>query len=101
MKNKPFVIKPDKTRKALISINPEEGVFNESWLQELLDNYPEILPVNEIEPVFWPLVPIGREVQTKAGPIDNLFISKEGYPVLVETKLWRNPQAKREVVAQN
>jgi hypothetical protein len=29
-----------------------------------------------------------------------LFISRAGYLVLVETKLWRNPEAKREVVAQ-
>jgi hypothetical protein len=29
-----------------------------------------------------------------------LFISHAGYLVLVETKLWRNPEARREVVAQ-
>jgi hypothetical protein len=59
-----------------------------------------VLPVAEIEPVFHPLIPIGREVSTETGAIDNLFISPRGYVVLVETKLWRNPQAKREVVAQ-
>ncbi len=51
-------------------------------------------------PAFHPLVPIGREVPTIAGSIDNLFISRAGYLVTVETKLWRNPEAKREVVAQ-
>jgi hypothetical protein len=39
-------------------------------------------------------------VGTDTGSIDNLFISPRGYLVLVETKLWRNPQARREVVAQ-
>jgi hypothetical protein len=33
-------------------------------------------------------------------PADNLYLSTGGYPVLVETKLWRNPQARREVVSQ-
>ena len=34
------------------------------------------------------------------GFIDNLFITPRGDIVLVETKLWRNPQARREVIAQ-
>jgi hypothetical protein len=59
-----------------------------------------VLPVGEIEPVFTPLVSIGKEVPVENGYVDNLFISPRGYPVLVETKLWRNPQARREVVAQ-
>jgi hypothetical protein len=40
------------------------------------------------------------EVPTKHGPIDNLLITPEGQIVLVEAKLWQNPQARREVVAQ-
>lgn len=100
MKSKPYLINPDKTGQALVRIQPEKQRFTESWLQELLDHHPHILPVDEIEPVFWPLVSIGREIQTTAGSIDNLFISKAGYPVLVETKLWRNSEARREVLAQ-
>jgi len=30
MKNKPFVIKPDKTGQALVPINPEDGHFDDS-----------------------------------------------------------------------
>jgi hypothetical protein len=82
------------------AVDATEGAFDESWLQEALRRYPELLPVEEFGPVFHPLVSIGREVPTTAGSIDNLFISHAGYPVLVETKLWRNPEAKREVVAQ-
>lgn len=100
MKSKPFVIQPDMTGQALVPIRPDEKRFSETWLQEVLQAYPQILPVDEIEPIFWPLVPIGREIGTRVGPIDNLFISKAGYLVLVETKLWRNSQAKREVFAQ-
>ena len=32
--------------------------------------------------------------------MDNLFITPEGHLVVVEVKLWRNPEARRKVVAQ-
>ncbi len=35
-----------------------------------------------------------------SGIIDNLYMSTGGYPVIVETKLWRNPQSRREVLSQ-
>ncbi|MFC2000694.1 hypothetical protein ACFLXE_08100, partial [Chloroflexota bacterium] len=77
-----------------------EREFYEGWLQELIRENPEILPVNEIEPAFSPLVSIGKEVGTHVGDIDNLFLSPQGYLTIVETKLWRNPEARREVVGQ-
>lgn len=83
-----------------MAIREGEKQFDESWLQEVLREQPDILPVAEIEPVFGPATSIGREVGTDAGTIDNLFISSRGYLTIVETKLWRNPQARREVVAQ-
>jgi hypothetical protein len=49
--------------------------------------------------VFRP-VPICTELNTPAGPIDNFMVSPSGLPVLVECKLWRNPEARREVVSQ-
>ena len=82
------------------SIDAAENTYSEAWLQEILRRHPEVLPVEEFGPVFQPLIPIGKEFPTEVGPIDNLFISHAGYLVLVETKLWRNPEAKREVVAQ-
>lgn len=69
-------------------------------MQRLLHGHPEILPVQEIEAGFAPLIPVGREIGVAAGSIDNLFVSPEGYLTLVETKLWRNPEARREVVGQ-
>lgn len=100
MKSKPIIIRQDHTGKSLVPIRPDEKKFSEKWLQELLQNHPHILPVDEIDPVFFPLIPIGREVATSVGFIDNLFISQSGYLVIVETKLWRNPEAKRKVLAQ-
>ena len=40
------------------------------------------------------------ELKTPAGPIDNFMVTPSGLPVLVECKLWRNPEARRQVVGQ-
>jgi len=100
MEASPFLIGPDASGEALHAIGEREQAYSEAWLQDLIRRHPAILPTGEIEPVFRPLLSIGCEVGTAAGSIDNLFISPRGYLVLVETKLWRNPEARREVVAQ-
>lgn len=74
--------------------------YDEAWLQSTLYNHPECLPVAELEPGFGQLVSICRELPTEHGPIDNLLMTPQGDIVLVEAKLWRNPQMRREVVAQ-
>ena len=80
---------------------PVEQSFEESWLQKVLESQPALLPVEAVDArVQTPLISIGREIGTSAGPIDNLFISQNGYLVVVETKLWRNPEARRTVVTQ-
>jgi hypothetical protein len=68
----------------------------EDFLQASLHKSANILPIEEIDPAFAPLASLGREITA----IDNLFISPTGKLTLVETKLWRNPEATREVVAQ-
>ncbi len=78
----------------------DSGSFDEYWVQELIKDHPDILPINQLEPIFTPAVSIGREVSTRVGYIDNLFISPSGYITIVETKLWRNLEARREVVGQ-
>ena len=68
----------------------------EDFLQTSLHQTPAILPIEEIDPSFGPVASLGREITS----IDNLFISPTGKLTLVETKLWRNPEATRTVVAQ-
>jgi len=78
----------------------DKGV-DEAWLQELLEMEPLLLPVTDIdERIQEPLVSLGCEIGTAAGFIDNLYISQNGYLVIGETKLWRNQEARRKVVAQ-
>lgn len=70
--------------------------IKEDFLQNLLDRNPSILPVSKFSESFGPLVSLGREIMG----IDNLFVSPTGRLTVVETKLWRNPQATRHVLAQ-
>ena len=72
----------------------------EGWLQELIRKNPDLLPVPDIEPAYAPLVSIECEVPTQVGSIDNLYVSPTGLLTIVETKLWRNPEARRQVVGQ-
>lgn len=72
----------------------------EADIQTLVHTYPACLPIAEIDPVFLGAVPICTELNTPAGAIDNFMVTPSGLPVLVECKLWRNPEARREVVGQ-
>lgn len=72
----------------------------ESWLRDLLYAHPDLLPIQEIEPAFGDTVAVCRELPTRAGPADLLLLNRTGLPTIVECKLWRNPEARRKVVAQ-
>ena len=74
--------------------------ISEAWIQDLVHKHPECLPIAEIDPVFCGPVALCRELNTPAGAIDNLLITPSGLPVLVECKLWKNPEGRREVVGQ-
>lgn len=73
---------------------------DEAWLRDTLFDNPEILPLDDIDAAFGPLIPVCKELRTDAGPIDAVFINDRGRLTIVECKLWKNPQARREVVAQ-
>ncbi len=74
--------------------------ISEAQLQRLLHEYPACLPIREIDPLFADPVPLCMELPTEAGPIDNFMVTETGLPVIVECKLWRNPEGRREVVGQ-
>jgi len=83
-----------------IPLTVSGGAFSEKWLQEALFSNPRCLPTKEIDPQMGTLIPICMEIETGAGPADILYVTETGHLVLVETKLWRNPEARRVVVAQ-
>ena len=78
----------------------DERTFDERALQDLLFAHPALIPVGDIEPLFAGLRPLARELPVGGGFLDLIFMNEEGYLTLVETKLWRNPEARRTVVAQ-
>lgn len=92
----PCAVTSEKIYHPLKRLEYTDRQVAETFLQEALNKNPRLLPVDEIDPAFSPIVSLGREI---AGT-DNLFISPLGRLTLVETKLWRNPESGREVVGQ-
>jgi hypothetical protein len=85
---------------ALEAISLEKPPYNEGWLQNLIHNHPSLVPAGEVEACFENIVPVLREFTLPSGFLDNFYVTPEGYPVLVEVKLWKNQEARRKVVAQ-
>lgn len=90
-----------------IMVSPRESTplpratgWSERRLQELIHDHPTCLPLDQIEPGIGRLVPVCMELPLRVGSVDNLFVTPEGNLVLVEVKLWENPEARRKVVAQ-
>ena len=81
-------------------IGGTEGRHDEQWLQRLIHQHPTCLPMDQIEPGLPALVPVCMELPLSSGYLDNLLMTPEGDIVIVEVKLFRNPQARREVIAQ-
>lgn len=81
-----------------------DGLFDERWLQNVIfNNIALIKPTNPIYDRI-KIIPLCREL-TLNDRIRNLFldilaITQTGRLVLIECKLWKNPQARREVLAQ-
>lgn len=88
-----------------VALSPTTGgeddlAYGEGWLQALIHRFPQTLPIAEIEPGLAGAAAVCMELPTPAGYVDNLFATARGDLVLTECKLWRNPEARREVVAQ-
>jgi hypothetical protein len=81
-----------------LAAGPES--VSEASIQNLIQQHPTCLPIAEIDSMFCGPVPICMELNTPAGPIDNFMVTPSGLPVLVECKLWRNPEMRRQVVSQ-
>jgi hypothetical protein len=100
----PILVAPDgrtvRFRRLSLTALAEQGRFDEKWLQETLFQTPSLLPIDEVDPAYSNCVPVCRELNTQAGPLDLLYATPTGRLVIVETKLWRNPEARRAVVTQ-
>jgi len=91
---------PQVLKRVPLSGSESTATYDEAWLQNLLYAHPVALPVEDIDTSFTGLVPLCREMPTRAGPVDVVYVTRDGRPVLVEAKLWRNPEARRKVIGQ-
>lgn len=96
----PVLIGDDTIRLRLIGDDDGLQPTSEADIQALVQRFPNALPISEIDPLFAEPVPVCTELVTPAGSIDNFMITTTGLPVVVECKLWRNPEGRREVVGQ-
>lgn len=99
MYSTPFIFNEEGQTEHLERISFERG-FTESWLQQRLFENPQSLPFGEIDPAYQTICPLCMEMNTGAGPIDIVYVTPQGRLVIVETKLWRNPEARRKVIGQ-
>lgn len=69
--------------------------------QAIIANNPEIITgVSELELVNTEIIMTCREYNTASGPIDILLIGSNAEIIIIETKLLKNPDSTRKVVAQ-
>jgi hypothetical protein len=75
--------------------------YDENWIQQLLFENPSLL---QTRPREAEIVPVCRELALRGSGntvfLDIFAVRTNGKPVLIECKLWRNPQARREVIGQ-
>jgi len=104
----PLLLSNDKSGSLLsrtsLRRDPAAETYEETLLQEVIDRWPDILPICDFFPSVSSVCSLGREIPAGIGDtegfIDNLLVTDDGHLVIVETKLWRNPEALRSVIAQ-
>ena len=84
----------------LINIDESKSGFNEDWLQKVLHDNPQTYPIENPLNRDLKIISLGREINSGSGYIDILLLTSEAELIIVETKLWRNPEKSRTVLAQ-
>ena len=87
-------------RRVPLGASVSAGGMDEASLRNLLFDCPDALPIASIDAAYAHPVAVCRELWTPAGYVDAVYANPLGRLVLAEFKLWRNPQARREVVGQ-
>jgi hypothetical protein len=88
----------------LASRSMQAGFFGktlEDGLQYILQNFPQLIPGNQINPANpSKFILLRREMPLGSWSLDHLFVDDKGILTLVETKLMQNPESRREVIGQ-
>lgn len=95
-----LVLLDDDTTRVVRRV-PQGEARREAVLRDLIAAHPGLLPVHDLDPSYGRLITVTRELAIPGvGFVDVLLMDENGRLVVVECKLWRNPQARREVVGQ-
>ena len=85
----------------LIRRVPRGEARREHALRDLIYEHPDALPLHDFDPGYGRVFALAREFNIPGvGYVDGLLADERGRLIVVECKLWRNPQARREVVGQ-
>ena len=79
------------------------GKTLEDALQTFLEKYPQIIPGKQVDPASDEpprFVLLRREMPVGGWSLDHLYVDQRGILTLVETKLFQNPESRREVIGQ-
>jgi len=96
---KPIAIKENEYAE-LNKIDESSSDFKEYWLQKVIHDNPQSYPIENPLDKDVKIVSLGREINSGAGYIDILLLTSEAELIIVETKLWRNPEKSGTVLAQ-
>lgn len=95
---------PISTLRPISFAKDDLASFDEKLLQRIVDQSPDILPIRDFYPAVTSVCSLGCEIPVdlgeRQGRIDNLLVTNDGHLVLVETKLYRNSEAIRDVIVQ-
>lgn len=85
----------------LVTRVPQGEARREHTLRDLIHDNPAMMPVHELDPSIGRVFTVARELNIPGvGFVDVVLADERGRLIVVECKLWRNPQARREVVGQ-
>lgn len=91
---------PEPLARVPYGVRSAEGGIDEATLRDLLFAQPQALPIAAIDGDYGDPIPVCTELATPAGYVDAVYVNARGRLVLAEFKLWRNPEARREVIGQ-
>ncbi len=100
-----FILKKDKLV-PMPSRSMRTGLMGktlEEALQVFFEKYPQIIPGKQIDPGSDDpprFVLLRREMPVGNWSLDHLYVDQKGILTLVETKLFQNPESRREVIGQ-
>lgn len=100
-----YLVRGDEIH-ALRSTSMRSGEFGgdpEATLQTLFEKHPNIIPGKQIEPGNDDpprFVLLRRDMPVKGNSVGNLYVDQHGMLTVVETRLFENPESRREMVGR-